>query len=123
MSNVSVDLKEGLLIRDLVSDDVEGVEATLDYQAFTAKSTTSNKSGTLFELNLSVKNNHNVTGDFVARIFSNDDTEELEYVDVEHALPANMFVDVANYFDTDAEFDSFKRHMLEWAKDVIDNIE
>lgn len=123
MSSVSVDLKEGLLILDLVSDDVEGVETEVDYQAFTAKSTTSSKVGTLFEFNLSIKNLNNVKGDFVARIFSNDDTGELEYVDVEHVLPENMFVNVENYFNTDDEFEYFKKHMLEWAKDVIDNIE
>lgn len=122
MPSVSVDIKEGLLILDLVSGS-DGVVTEVDYQAFTAKSTTSKKEGTLFEFTLTVKNDHNVTGEFIARIFSNDDTEELEYVDVEHTLPGNMFVNVENYFDTGDEFDEFKKLMLEWSKDVIEAIE
>ena len=108
-------------IEKLISGD-ENIEVKIDYQSFDAKSTTSNKVGTLYEFSIEIESDlYNV------RVMHFENEDEIIYSSVDtpisisddpNALP--MVKDMLECVTMDKEL--FKEKICEFARDIIENL-
>lgn len=98
-----------------ILDGDENLLDEMEYQTFNAKSTTSNRSGTLWEFTISTKTNRN----YVLRIFQDDKDGSLTYSGTED-FTTGRYVDVLDLIDGDVE--EFKQKVLNLVEEVISEL-
>ena len=98
-------------IEKIINGDEELVKE-LEYQTFNAKSTTSSKTGTLWEFTIVTGTNRN----YVLRVFENDADNSVTYSGVED-FTTGRYVDVLDLIKGDPE--EFKNKAVEFLTEVI----
>lgn len=87
----------------------------LEYQTFNARSTTSSKSGTLWEFTIVTSTNRY----YVLRVFENDNDNSVTYTGVED-FTTGKYVDVLNLIEGDSE--EFKDKVVEFLVEIISEL-
>lgn len=111
-----------MLIENIING--EDIEISIDFQSFVARSTTTNKTGTLYEFTIEVSDEV-----YVARVmhYDEDTEDEIVYSSVEvltqasndpNALP--VYQNVLQFIDMKEE--EFKEKVCEYARELIENL-